>query len=601
MKIRFIKLIAIILTMLTFSTVCEQSLAVFADEIRNGENGAEWASDYTEGADLEVYDSAGNEFEAVPYIIGEDESLRTENSKTFRQSDGSFICSVYQEPVHFKNAEGEWEDIDNTLVANESGYKNKSSDFEVVFNSDPEKNDLFTLTYDGSVVSVSFLSEETTDPDLSEATETVFDETETEHGETESETDVELLETENETDVGYSEPETDIAPEKNDAPEEMTSASETETVTDPVEPIGAREITVLPKSAEQTVSPSLLKTAGEIESDLLARDPDVSDEYIKAAVGRQNEINEKQRAERMTPDYLNSSIVYGGLIPGADIRYDLAPQKVKESIIINEPCESCDYSFFVGTSLCAEKTDGGEIVLSKKDGEPIFLMPSPYMYDADGNESCDAEYSVSETEGGYILSVVASTEWINDAERSFPVVIDPTIASAKMSGADWNIITQYVHSLDLNTLHSGEEYWKTGAVRVSNSIAQYYSYMKIQYIPTVPFSCKFISSHLYLPHISYTNGGVSSYNLTVREALANWRSEWTSGATNNNPVIDYITLSNSVAGSYVSMDVTNAVRNWKNGSTNNGLVFTSQKTNGSQMTYSSYANSIFCGYVNNAS
>ncbi|MBQ6262606.1 MAG: carbohydrate binding domain-containing protein [Clostridia bacterium] len=601
MKIRFIKLMAVILTLLTFSSVCETSLTVFAYEIRNGENGTEGASDYVEGADPEVDDSAGNEFEAVPYIIGEDESLRTENSKTFRQSDGSFICSVYQEPVHFKNAEGEWEDIDNTLVANESGYKNKSSDFEVVFNSDPEKNDLFTLTYGGSAVSVSLLSEETTDPGQPETTETVSGEAETEYGEAESETDVELLETENETDVGYSEPETDTAPEENDAPEETASASETETGTDPVEPICAREITVLPKNVKETVSPSLLKTAGEIESELLAQDPDVSDEYIKAAVGMQNEINEKQRAERMTPDDLNSSIVYSGLIPGADIRYDLAPQKVKESIIISEPCESCEYSFFIGTSLCARKNGEGEIVFSGDDGEPVFVMPSPFMYDADGNESCDAEYSISETEGGYILSVVASTGWINDAERSFPVVIDPTVVSAKMSGTDWNIITQYVHSLDLNTLHSGEEYWKTGAVRVSNSIAQYYSYMKIQYIPTVPFSCRFISSHLYLPHISYTNGGVSSYNLTVREALANWRSEWTSGATNNNPVIDYITLSNSVAGSYVSMDVTNAVRNWKNGSTNNGLVFTSQKTDGSQMTYSSYANSNFRGYVNNAS
>ena len=48
-------------------------------------------------------------------IIGEIESERTENTKHFRMSDGTFMAATYPEPVHYM-VDGEWEEIDNTLV-----------------------------------------------------------------------------------------------------------------------------------------------------------------------------------------------------------------------------------------------------------------------------------------------------------------------------------------------------------------------------------------------------------------------------------------------------------------------------------------------------
>ena len=608
---RVLKLISVVLTFLTLVTFCEPSLSVFAAEIRSGSEESDvWEQVNAEATNAGVADLAEDENNDVPYIVGEDESLRTENSKVFRQSDGSFIASVYQEPVHFRNANGEWENIDNTLAAGDSGYKNKSNDFEVVFNSDTEKDDLFTVTYEGSSIAISYIENDTAENEQTEISENTIEETEPETEEIESESEVVTTESNYETEPEVS----DIDTEEDFVETDTETGSSDSDMSDGEEPSiedavdifsdeteCSREITVLSGNEAKYTDPALLKTAAEVENELKAQDPDASDEDIKEAVSRQNEINEKQRTERMTPDNLSSSVVYSGMIPGAELRYDLESKKIKESIVISGSAEDYEYSFFIGTTLSAEKTADGEIVFSDEDGESVFTMPSPYMFDADGKDSCGAEYVISETNGGYILTIDASSEWINDPERSFPVVIDPTVVSAKTSGSDWNIITQYISSLDTATLHSGEYYWKTGAVRVSSSIAQYYSFMKIQYIPAIPYSCKFVSSRLYLPHMSYTNGGVSSYNLIVREALADWRSEWTNGATNGNPVIDYITLSNSVANSYISMDITNAVRNWKNGSANNGLVFTSQKINGSQMTYYSYANSTFLGYDNNNS
>ncbi len=50
-------------------------------------------------------------------VIGEVESLRDEYTKHFRCDDGSFVAAIYNEPVHYQE-NGEWKEIDNTLVAN---------------------------------------------------------------------------------------------------------------------------------------------------------------------------------------------------------------------------------------------------------------------------------------------------------------------------------------------------------------------------------------------------------------------------------------------------------------------------------------------------
>ena len=51
-------------------------------------------------------------------VVGEVEDLREEDTKHFRLSDGSFIAVSYGMPVHYEDEDGNWEDIDNTIVQN---------------------------------------------------------------------------------------------------------------------------------------------------------------------------------------------------------------------------------------------------------------------------------------------------------------------------------------------------------------------------------------------------------------------------------------------------------------------------------------------------
>ena len=48
-------------------------------------------------------------------VAFEEASLRSERVKHFRMGDGSYVAVQYDVPVHHQDADGRWQDIDNTL------------------------------------------------------------------------------------------------------------------------------------------------------------------------------------------------------------------------------------------------------------------------------------------------------------------------------------------------------------------------------------------------------------------------------------------------------------------------------------------------------
>ena len=97
-------------------------------------------------------------------LIGEVEeliSLREENIKHFRLSDGTYEAVVYNEPIHRKDENGVWQDIDNTIElktdANISKYTTQDSrvSFADRFKAD---SDLFTLSENGYSISMQLLN-----------------------------------------------------------------------------------------------------------------------------------------------------------------------------------------------------------------------------------------------------------------------------------------------------------------------------------------------------------------------------------------------------------------------------------------------------------
>ena len=72
--------------------------------------------------------SEEREIKSEIVVLEEDKTLREENIKHFKLSDGTTKAVVYSQAVHYKDEDGKWIDIDNALTLNGSNYlsSNKS-------------------------------------------------------------------------------------------------------------------------------------------------------------------------------------------------------------------------------------------------------------------------------------------------------------------------------------------------------------------------------------------------------------------------------------------------------------------------------------------
>ena len=104
-----------------------------------------------------------NEYLSLNNDVFELEMRRGESVKHFRMPDGTIIAVQYQNPVHYADENGEWQDIDNTLTASGSEYSTnnarvkfakKITGNETIFTLH-DSNKKITISLNGAIKKVS--------------------------------------------------------------------------------------------------------------------------------------------------------------------------------------------------------------------------------------------------------------------------------------------------------------------------------------------------------------------------------------------------------------------------------------------------------------
>lgn len=106
------------------------------------------------------FDDSESEEDDPILVLHEEKDLREYNMKRFRMTNGSFTAVQYDEAIHFEDENGEWQDIDNTLVQDNSSlnakkYENTSSDIKYVFEGTPDDGQV-TAKYNDYFVSFNY-------------------------------------------------------------------------------------------------------------------------------------------------------------------------------------------------------------------------------------------------------------------------------------------------------------------------------------------------------------------------------------------------------------------------------------------------------------
>lgn len=131
----------------------------------------------------------------------------------------------------------------------------------------------------------------------------------------------------------------------------------------------------------------------------------------------------------------SSNVKYENVLTNVDLEYIVDYDYVKENIIVKAPRASYDFSFRLNLEgmYAALLSDGSVGIYSNETNAMEYAIPTPYMYDARGRFSDAVTYSLTGTSGKYVLTVSADEAWMEEEDRAFPVTIDPTYTTTRVS------------------------------------------------------------------------------------------------------------------------------------------------------------------------
>lgn len=343
----------------------------------------------------------------------------------------------------------------------------------------------------------------------------------------------------------------------------------------------------------KSIDNSLSAQAKVVETDALPSvvkmnsTAEISNEKVTASSMAQKAetLTEKQKVEKfnneqMTVDKQSGAVVYKGFDRQSDLEYIVTSNSLKENIVVYKPQDEYVYRFDLDSDgLIPIEQPNGSIILveSEASQEAVFTLDAPYMYDANGAESYDIELSIKENGDEYVVMVEADSTWLNNSEREFPVVIDPTWSAPNSKIQDVYVINgTFANSPRSNTeIRAGRNL--TNIVR---------SYIKLSMPTNLPTGYVLKHSTLTFKKQNYFK---TSKDIDVRAYDCKYAASWSTssiswnnqpfsnsnnGYLNSNPELLSSVAAKSDLDSY-SFSITKAVQRWLNGEINNGIMLSS--------------------------
>ena len=301
---------------------------------------------------------------------------------------------------------------------------------------------------------------------------------------------------------------------------------------------------------------------------------------ITNSVPTESEITTYNK-EIMVVENQASAVVYEDIFDNADLEYIVTSNSIKENIVVYEKQYDYSYSFTMdfGELIPIVNEDNSiRLVEPENTDETVFYIATPYMYDANENESTDIDMSLVKENETYILTLRANADWINSSERVFPVVIDPTVYLS------YNDVFVMDGLLNKNTTKVNKE------LRVGRNLTNLTrTYIKPELPSNIPDGSYINDAYLILKQDNYYQA-LSGSDIYIRAYDCNNVASWSpdsitwnnqpfdnsdNGYKNNSGDLFLSAQQASSSKTEYSFHIINAVKQWYATGVNNGIVLVS--------------------------
>ncbi len=277
---------------------------------------------------------------------------------------------------------------------------------------------------------------------------------------------------------------------------------------------------------------------------------------------------------------LEDRICYKNILENMDLDYQVLATKVKESIVLhNKNANINELEFIIRTNMELNIIDDKRICASK-DGNTIFYMDAPYMYDSNDIISHNVHYLLEKKEEEYVLRLVVDQDWLNNLNITYPVVIDPTIVGDKNENS---VYDTYIYPEDTGVDRNNRAYLKVGVEKVNGVDVINRSLIKFD-LPVLGTGSYITHAQLELTgYPDFTNSleqdFVNIYRVTEdwNESTANWNtmnnkydSSRIEGTFESNR--NYFQENGVISPFGSSTDITSLVQKWYTGTPNYGIM-----------------------------
>ncbi len=505
-------------------------------------------------------------------VLWENRDLRDPGTKHFHLSDGTDVAIVYQEPVHYMDDSGIYQDIDNTLelVDREKEYSvQRLSDKEPVLIPSTERIESTITIEEENDILVE--EEESNNIPAKAVSENEFDVQDAKDS-----SDVEEAETKDiSSDLDVVTVNTDI-----EIVEEKLSDKQEE----PKDPFGKeyrnRAGLVDVRLAELSNADGLVSLS---DGKNILRFTPAWDIAEKPASLLESEFpyDSDSFEAAIMPRNLSAGLRYEEILPGVDLEYWVQQSGIKENIILREPLNTARFSFVMDCGgLIPEFTDDGSIGLFDAEGNCMMIIPAGYMTDAKGAYSEDVDYELEDQgEGFYLLTVQADEVWLKDVERAYPVIIDP---SARVYGVTHYVIETATiqNRTPSSTAGQSAESYIGGKYYYDTGIALMRTLVRINTTPELPANSVLVNASFHYRARQLSATGLSSLTITARALSSNtpgssglWciGKSWNTTPAPESQILDYATIGSG--GQFYDWDITRYAQKWyEDSSLNYGFV-----------------------------